>query len=139
MKKTTIVFTGFTVSAALLAFGKSIGAQFRNGHLHEGKAEPCDFVAGSPIPEAYSDVEIHPLWADFTDEVPDQLASQEPPKVEDGSHTGGEEVEITAEYLDKLTKKQMVELIEEEELEFTSEQMKNAESIRAALKEHYEV
>lgn len=135
----TIIFTGFTVSAALLAFGKSIGAQFRNGHLHEGKAEPCDYVAGYPIPEAYSGVEVHPNWEDFTDEVPQQLSTQEPPKVGGGSNTDGEEVEITSEYLDKLTKKQMVELVEEEELDFTQEQLKNAESLRAALKEHYEV
>lgn len=132
----TIVFTGFTVSAALLTFGKSIGAQFRNGHLHEGKAEPCDYVAGHPIPEAYSGVEVHPNWEDFADEVPQQLSSQEPPKPEESEE---EEVEITSEYLDKLTKKKMLTLVEEEEIDFTDDQKKTAESLRTALKEHYEV
>lgn len=138
MKTKTIVFTGHKCSAALLAFGKSIGAQFRNGHLAEDTKEPCDFVAGSPIPKSYSDIEIHPKWEDFDEDAP-----VKEPVLQGGPEKDGpddlDEIEVTAEYLEKLTKKEMMELVDEEKLEFTSEQKKNATNLLAALKAHYEV
>lgn len=146
MKTKTIVFTGHKCSADLLAFGKSIGAQFRNGHLAEDTKEPCDFVAGSPIPKSYSDVEVHPDWEEFEEsgaiKVEGDGSGETLPPVSNTEKVDGdgvEEIEVTAEYLEKLTKKQMLELVEEEELEFTSDQKKNAASLLAALKAHYEV
>lgn len=152
MKTKTIVFTGHKCSAALLAFGKSIGAQFRNGHLAEDTKEPCDFVAGSPIPKSYSDIEVHPDWEEFEEtgaikgkpgpEIEGDGSGETLPPADNTEKVDGDdvdEIEVTAEYLEKLTKKQMLELVEEEELEFTSDQKKNAASLLAALKAHYEV
>lgn len=148
MKTKTIVFTGHKCSAALLAFGKSIGAQFRNGHLAEDTKEPCDFVAGSPIPKSYSDIEVHPDWEEFEETgvikgkpgietEGETLPPEDNTEKVDGDDV--DEIEVTSEYLEKLTKKQMLELVEEEELEFTPDQKKNAASLLVALKDHYEV
>lgn len=141
MKTKTIVFTGHKCSAALLAFGKSIGAQFRNGHLAEDTKEPCDFVAGSPIPKSYSDIEIHPKWEDFDEDAPvkEPVLQGGPDKDGPDKDDDLDEIDVTAEYLEKLTKKEMMELVDEEKLEFTSEQKKNATNLLAALKAHYEV
>lgn len=128
MKKITLVFTGEQVPAALIEFGKAIGAQFRNGNINEGEKEHCDYVCGDPIPESYQDVEIHPQWENFL-EGNDIVLSSAP----------DEEVEVTAEYIDKLTKKQLLKLVEDEDLDFTAEQKKNVENLQKALKEHFEV
>lgn len=135
MKQVTLLFTGHILTAALLAFGKSIGAQFRDAHLAEGTNEPCDFVAGHNIPESYAGVEVHPEWENFDEDfvAPVPKDPDAPNKDDD------EEIEVTLEYLEKLTKKQMLELVDEEELDFTPEQKKNAANLLLALKEHYEV
>jgi hypothetical protein len=144
MKVKTILFTGHKCSEALRAFGHSIGAQFRNGHLAEDTKEPCDFVCGAPIPKSYSEVDIHPKWEEFDEDASvvsgdgsgKTLPTASNTEKEDGDD---DEIDVTAEYLESLTKKEMMELVDEEKLEFTTEQKKNATNLLAALKAHYEV
>jgi hypothetical protein len=143
MKKVTIVFTSHRMSEAIQEFGRSIeGVQFRNGFLAEGTKEPCDFVAGYPIPQSYSEVPRHPKWKSAEGD-----GSGAPDVDQDGKEDGpgdddqkdDDEIEVTAEYLESLNKKEMMELVDEEKLKFTPEQKKNATNLLAALKAHYEV
>lgn len=131
MKQVTIVFTGHKVSQELIDFGRGIGAQFRNGQLVEG-LEPCDFVAGEYIPDIYSEHKRHPRWAEFT-------GVEVAPVADHTAEDTDGEIELTAEYLEGLTKKQMLELVADEELELTSEQTKSAASLLEALKAIYEL
>ncbi len=149
MKKVTIVFVGHMLDPALLDFGQSVGAQYRNAHYVEG-LEPCDYVAGYPIPDIYKDHPLHPVWKPIEEsgdgselpglnfqgdagQVLDALNAQGP--LDDGT----EEIELTAEYLEGLTKKQMIELADEEELDLTADQKKTAASLLEALKTIYEL
>jgi hypothetical protein len=133
MKKAKILlFTGHKVSDELMKWGRENNAQFRNVNYVEGQ-EPCDLVAGPVIPAAHSGDKVHPDWEDKFEYLGEAI---------DGPRTASnelDEVEITLEYLESLSKKQMLELVDDEELEFTNEQKKSAGNLLEALKAHYEV
>jgi len=128
IKKTTLMFVGWTVSQAEYDFGKSIGAQFRNYQLidEDDAAEPHDLVCGNVIPLPYEDSKVHPEWPEDgieagSDASPSadangrrQKPSQEAP--EDESKGIPDELDLDA--LTALSRKQLVQVATEEELTF---------------------
>lgn len=170
MKKKILLFTPTSkVSAAVMEYGRSIGAQFRVAkNTDEQNIEPCDYVAGA-VPKCYLDkFPVFPAEGLKAPEAPvfTQTGSTLPPQGDNGDLTaaqgastdpdnpdlGGtdpendpdstnedEGEELTLEYLESLEEAELLELAKDEEVHLTKADKKSAPKIRAAIAAHFEL
>ncbi len=151
LKLKTLLFVGMFPTQEEVDWGRRHSAQFRNVKLidPEAPAESCDFIAGSVVPEKYTDFEFHPEWP--VDGVEGALkpasggvAAPNPDKAPSGENNGpgGADSDvipqdITLEWLKQAPVKLLAQLAKEEEL--TIPKKAKPEQILELLVQHFEL
>lgn len=135
-KAKILVFLAAAVEADLVNVGKMLQAQFRSFRHVGDEKEPCDFVMGNNIPEQYSEVpKLEPETALVT--VAEWQGST-PTAVVEKDVSDGAEDEFDIEELEGLTKAELVQFAEDQEIELSSEDKKNKDNLLAAISDHFE-
>lgn len=151
IKVKTLMFVGMFPTPEEVQWGRSHAAQFRNYRLidPEAPAEPCDYIAGSVVPQSYTDFEFHPEWPvegleGASSDLGGGVAAPGPDKAPGGANNGpgGAEdqvipEEISLEWLKSAPVKLLVKLAREEEV--TIPKKAKPEQIVELLAQHFEL
>ncbi len=132
MKKLVLFFlNGSQATEEELEVGTSISAQFRNAKLVDpDNLEKPVYVAGH-VPACYSKVPVHPSAAEVTEVADSGSDTQGEPETPASGTT--EDVEITEEYLESLTKAELIELADENDIELSADDKKTKDNLVAAV------
>lgn len=135
MKKLILFFTdGNQATEQELEVGRSISAQFRNVKLVDPEnLEKPVYVAGH-VPECYANVPVHPSAAEVTvlpDTGSDTPVEAQTPASDDSA--GSDDDEITEESLEEMTKAELIDFAEANDIELDADDKKNKASLVAAV------